>query len=185
MSANQVSCSTILAAARTHICTSLPFANYHSVPIPTIWKGRLCAGVLIGRGEFTSPSSGYRVWRPHLLALFSAADGSLEELRGIGRETREHDIPLGGGVAPVDKASIGYLESQAKYCQLADEVLASAKRGDDYSPWKVQLVQRFEECSGVALLPYFEGVFMHDRTTRDPDLFFAVGERGNRERPTV
>lgn len=161
MSTPLVPCSSILVGARDFICATLPFSNYHSVPIPMLREGRLCAGVLIGRGEFTEPGSGYQIWHPHLLAIFNATDGSLEELRGIGGG-REAEKALGPGISPIEKTEVEFAEALAKYQQTADAVLAAANESADYSEHQEALRAGFSRCTGEPLLLYFDELFMRD-----------------------
>lgn len=162
MSLPLVSTSRILTAARDHICSTLPFAHYHALPIPTFRKRKLSVAVLIGRGEFTSPEAGYKIWPPHLLSLFDAAGGLFAELHSLDPLSDRCTAPLGKGLSPGEKMSVGYAERQIRYCQAADLVLAAASTGTVLDAPMADARRLFAEGAEPLLLGYFDALFLQD-----------------------
>ena len=69
-----IDASTVLVIVRDHICTTLPYPSYQSLPIPISYKQQLGYVSLIGRGEFVTPESGYMLYKPHLLSVIRQSD---------------------------------------------------------------------------------------------------------------
>ncbi len=154
-----ISSSIVSAAARNNISSTLTFPNYVSLPIPIMDHSMLFIGFLIGKGEVINPESGYHIWPPNLLALYSVSDGQFEELRALSPKDFSQNInpeqPLSEGVSPPKKNSTEYIERQLKLFQSFDNLVNTILSSGDYKEELKIYDKHFRDLAEPALIPYY------------------------------